>query len=48
MDTKEHLVNNIKEWLKNDTEISKLQTEIKELKNMWHEAWLSRHRYRSV
>jgi hypothetical protein len=30
MDTKEYLVNNIKEWLKNDTEISKLQSEIKE------------------
>jgi len=29
MDTKEQLVANIKEWLKNDTEISNLQAEIK-------------------
>jgi len=30
MDTKEQLVASIKEWLKNDTEISQLQSEIKE------------------
>jgi len=33
MDTKEQLVASIKEWLKNDTEISKLQSEIKERRN---------------
>lgn len=33
METKDELVMNIKEWIKMDTEISKLQTEIKERKN---------------
>jgi hypothetical protein len=33
MDTKGELVNNIKEWIKLDNEISKLQIEIKERKN---------------
>jgi predicted nucleic acid-binding Zn-ribbon protein len=33
METKEELVNNIKEWIKIDTEISNLQNEIKERKN---------------
>ena len=30
METKEHLINNIKEWIKIDTEIAKLKGEIKE------------------
>ena len=30
METKEQLINNIKEWIKMDTEISELKTEIKE------------------
>lgn len=33
METKEELVANIKEWIKIDTEISQLQTEIKTRKN---------------
>ena len=33
METKEQLVNNIKEWIKLDNEISKLKTEIKEHNN---------------
>jgi|UniRef100_A0A6C0DG26 hypothetical protein len=33
MDTKEELITNIKEWIKIDNEILKLQTEIKERKN---------------
>ena len=33
METKEQLVNNIKEWIKIDTEISQLKTEIKERNN---------------
>jgi hypothetical protein len=33
METKEQLVNNIKEWIKMDTEISQLKTEIKERNN---------------
>jgi predicted nucleic acid-binding Zn-ribbon protein len=33
METKEELVNNIKEWIKIDNEIMKLQNEIKERKN---------------
>jgi hypothetical protein len=33
METKEELVNNIKEWIKMDTEINKLQQEIKDRKN---------------
>ena len=33
METKEELVTNIKEWMKIDTEITKLQNEIKERKN---------------
>ena len=33
METKQELVNNIKEWIKLDTEISKLNIEIKEKKN---------------
>jgi predicted nucleic acid-binding Zn-ribbon protein len=33
METKEELVNNIKEWIKIDTEINQLQTEIKQRKN---------------
>ena len=33
METKDQLVNNIKEWIKMDTEISKLKTEIKEKTN---------------
>lgn len=33
METKEELVNNIKEWMKIDTEITKLQLEVKERKN---------------
>ena len=33
METKEELVANIKEWIKIDTEISQLQTEIKSRKN---------------
>lgn len=33
MDTKEELVNNIKEWIKIDNEIMKFQNEIKERKN---------------
>jgi len=33
METKEELVTNIKEWMKVDAEISKLQKEIKERKN---------------
>lgn len=33
METKEELVNNIKEWIKLDTEINKLNTEMKARKN---------------
>ena len=33
METKEQLVNNIKEWIKLDTEISQLKSEIKEKTN---------------
>uniref|UniRef100_A0A6C0ET58 Uncharacterized protein n=1 Tax=viral metagenome TaxID=1070528 RepID=A0A6C0ET58_9ZZZZ len=33
METKEQLVNNIKEWIKMDTEITQLKTEIKERNN---------------
>ena len=33
METKEQLVNNIKEWIKMDTEISELKAEIKERTN---------------
>jgi predicted nucleic acid-binding Zn-ribbon protein len=33
METKEELVNNIKEWIKMDTEISQLQSEMKERRN---------------
>jgi hypothetical protein len=33
METKEQLINNIKEWIKMDTEISELKTEIKERTN---------------
>jgi len=33
METKEQLVNNIKEWIKIDTEISELKTQIKERNN---------------
>ena len=33
METKEQLVTNIKEWIKIDTEISQLKTEIKEKNN---------------
>ena len=33
METKEELVNNIKEWIKIDGEILKLQNEIKERRN---------------
>lgn len=33
METKEELVNNIKEWIKIETDISKLQSELKERKN---------------
>ena len=33
METKEELITNIKEWIKIDNEILKLQTEIKERKN---------------
>jgi len=33
METKEELVTNIKEWMKIDSEINKLQTELKERKN---------------
>ena len=33
METKEQLVNNIKEWIKMDTEITELKTEIKERNN---------------
>ena len=33
METKEHLVNNIKEWIKIDSEISKLKADIKERNN---------------
>jgi hypothetical protein len=33
METKEELVNNIKEWIRMDTEILQLQTEIKDRKN---------------
>ena len=33
METKEQLVNNIKEWIKIDTEISQLKSEIKERNN---------------
>jgi len=33
METKEELVTNIKEWIKMDTEINKLQQEIKDRKN---------------
>jgi hypothetical protein len=33
MDTKEQLVNNIKEWIKFDTEIAQLKNEIKERNN---------------
>jgi len=34
METKEELVNNIKEWMRIDTEITKLQKELKERKNI--------------
>ena len=33
METKEQLVNNIKEWIKMDTEISQLKADIKERTN---------------
>ena len=33
MDTKEQLINNIKEWIKIDTEISQLKSDIKEKNN---------------
>jgi len=33
METKDQLVNNIKEWIKMDTEITQLKTEIKERNN---------------
>ena len=33
IDTKEELVNNVKEWIKVDNEITKLKTEIKEKNN---------------
>jgi Family of unknown function (DUF5760) len=33
METKEELVNNIKEWIKNDNEISRIQKELKEIRN---------------
>ena len=33
METKEQLVNNIKEWIKMDTEISQLQSEMKDRRN---------------
>ena len=33
METKEQLINNIKEWIKMDTEISELKSEIKERTN---------------
>ena len=33
METKEELVKNVKEWIKIDTEISQLQSEIKERRN---------------
>ena len=33
MDTKEQLINNIKEWIKIDNEIAKLKSEIKERNN---------------
>ena len=33
METKEQLVNNIKEWIKMDTDIAKLKSEIKEINN---------------
>lgn len=33
METKEQLVNNIKEWIKNDTEIAQLKADIKEKTN---------------
>ena len=33
METKEELVANIKEWIKNDTEISTLQKELKARRN---------------
>ena len=33
METKEELVNNIKEWIKMDTEISQLQSEMKDRRN---------------
>ena len=34
MDTKEVIINNIKEWIKMDTEISQLKAEIKERNNI--------------
>ena len=34
METKEQLVNNIKEWIKIDTEISELKKEIKDKKEI--------------
>ena len=33
METKEQLVNNIKEWIKLDTEVSELKAQIKEKTN---------------
>ena len=33
METKEQLVNNIKEWIKIDTEITQLKSDIKERNN---------------
>ena len=33
METKEHLVNNIKEWIKLDNEISDLKAQVKEKTN---------------
>jgi len=33
METKDELITNIKEWIKMDTEINKLQQEIKDRKN---------------
>ena len=33
MDTKQQLVENIKQWIKNDNEIRQLQTEVKKRKD---------------